>query len=341
MTRAPTVGCLFSGMGGFASGLQEAGFKIVWASDIDADACETFRHRFKGTRVIQESVQHFSVQKYHLASVDVFAAGFPCQSFSQAGNRRGFNDPKGTIFFEIPRILSELAEHQRPRLLLLENVPHLLYGGQGSWFQQICNSIRRSGYWFRRDSCWLVKVHQETSIPQDRQRLFMVAASRHHFSFNPYHPPPSRPTKKNKTQSLNEIIDRSHPASTNDYLPKNTKYYNMISQAMLRGTSRSNIYQLRRSYVREKKGGLCPTLTANMGTGGHNVPFIRDSWGIRRLSVTEVAQLQGFANVENLFPESIPTTQRYRLLGNAVCVNAATRLGEDCGRILRETPWKA
>ena len=75
---------------------------------------------------------------------------------------------------------------------------------------------------------------------------------------------------------------------------------------MATGESETNLYQLRRSYVREKKAGLCPTLTANMGIGGHNVPFIRDSWGIRKLRVDEVARLQGFVTDESLFPSIIP-----------------------------------
>ncbi len=91
-----------------------------------------------------------------------------------------------------------------------------------------------------------------------------------------------------------------------------------------------NIYQLRRSYVREKKDGLCPTLTANMGIGGHNVPFIRDEWGIRRLGVDEVARLQGFNDPHDLFPADITVTERYRLLGNAVCADLATLAARRC-----------
>ncbi len=102
---------------------------------------------------------------------------------------------------------------------------------------------------------------------------------------------------------------------------------------MASGESDVNIYQLRRSYVREKKRGLCPTLTANMGIGGHNVPFVRDSWGIRRLSVEEVALLQGFDSAESLFPD-MPSPEKYRLLGNAVCVHLAQLVGQACADIL-------
>ncbi len=109
----------------------------------------------------------------------------------------------------------------------------------------------------------------------------------------------------------------------------------MIEAAMVEGESADNLYQVRRSYIREKRDRLCPTLTANMGVGGHNVPFVRDRWGIRRLSVAEIAQLQGFDDPAGLFPE-IPQAERYRLLGNAVCPKLAAIVGERCARVLRE-----
>jgi len=109
----------------------------------------------------------------------------------------------------------------------------------------------------------------------------------------------------------------------------------MIARKMECG-DRRNIYQLRRSYVREKQDGLCPTLTANMGIGGHNVPFIRDEWGIRRLGVDEVARLQGFNDPEDLFPAEITITERYRLLGNAVCADLATVAARHCMTVLAE-----
>ena len=109
----------------------------------------------------------------------------------------------------------------------------------------------------------------------------------------------------------------------------------MIEDEIATGQSPDNLYQVRRSYVREKRDGLCPTLTANMGIGGHNVPFIRDKWGIRRLTVDEVAQLQGFDEPQTLFPE-IPQAERYRLLGNAVCPKLAEIVADVCVKILWE-----
>ena len=332
-TDTLTAGCLFSGMGGFASGLAGAGFAIAWASDNNEYACQTFRHRFRDTRVIEKDARELSVDGDGLEPVDVLAAGFPCQSFSQAGDRRGFEDNRGEVFFEIPRLLDEWAPEQRPKLLILENVPHLLYGGDGWWFDQIRRSLRRAGYWFRRESCWLTNVKDCTDVPQDRERVFLVAASRAHFSYNPFTPPP--PDTSVLIRNLDQIVCRGERGDDADYLPEGNRYGLMIEEAMGDGESTDNLYQVRRSYIREKRGGLCPTLTANMGIGGHNVPFLRDQWGIRRLTVAEVAQFQGFDDPQSLFPD-IPQAERYRLLGNAVCPKLAAIVATQCALILQE-----
>lgn len=336
-----TAGCLFSGMGGFASGLREAGFDVLWANDNDPHACATFRHRFPDTLLYEKDVCGLSVNADDLAAVDLLAGGFPCQSFSQAGDRRGFEDRRGKLFFEVRRLLSEMAKNSnRPRLVVLENVPYLLYGAGGEWFDEVRRSLRATGYWFRMDSCWTANVKDETDVPQDRERLFMVAASREHFSYNPFSfdlLPKTRIRRVNGQRPADALIDRDRQADDFSYLPPDNRYYKMIDAKMKRGQSARNIYQLRRSYVREKRDGLCPTLTANMGVGGHNVPFVRDQWGIRRLRVAEVARFQGFdpSGSGSLFPD-IPETEQYRLLGNAVCVKLARIVAESCAAILRE-----
>ena len=331
-THVLTAACLFSGMGGFASGLSRSGFEILWANDNDPYACATFRHRFPKVALIEKDVCSLSVTEDSLPPVHLLAGGFPCQSFSQAGARRGFDDRRGRLFFEIDRLLCEMARsNHRPPLVVLENVPHLLYGADGEWFDTVRRALRQAGYWFRAESCWTVNVKDSTDIPQDRERLFMVAADRERFSRNPF-TPPNLPPSRRRPRTLVNRRKRADPAS---YLPPDNRYYKMITAEMRHGESPRNIYQLRRSYVREKKRGLCPTLTANMGIGGHNVPFVQDRWGIRRLQVSEVARFQGFHCPESLFPDIVPETEQYRLLGNAVCAELAWLVGECCARILR------
>ena len=92
-------------------------------------------------------------------------------------------------FFEIERLLGEFLPVEQPRLVVLENVPNLMYGGDRAWFNAVRRSLRSAGYWFREESCWKVNVKDATALPQDRERLFMVGASRQHFSYNPFTPP--------------------------------------------------------------------------------------------------------------------------------------------------------
>lgn len=334
---ALTVGCLFSGMGGFASGMRAAGFRIAWATDVNAAACATLRHRLPGVRVVEKDIRHVSVAEDRLAPVDLLTAGFPCQSFSQAGDRRGFDDGRGEVFFQIPRLLKEFEPANRPKVIVLENVDYIMYGNDHWWFDQIQRELRRAGYWFRRESCWRVNVKDVTDVPQDRRRVFMLATSKHSFRRNPF---TQAPADNPRTLSLQEIVDRSEKSPDADYLPPDNRYYKMIADKMSDGASQHNLYQLRRSYVREKANGLCPTLTANMGTGGHNVPFVKDEWGIRRLRIEEVAQLQGF-DAKALFPE-LPDNEKYRLLGNAVCPKLAQVVGTACYSELQERipTWK-
>ena len=325
----PTVGCLFSGMGGFASGMEAAGFRIAWATDQNSAACATFRHRFPSVRVLEKDIRDVAVRDDGLDGVDLIVAGFPCQSFSQAGDRRGFEDQRGEVFFEIPRLLKEFATP--PKIVVLENVDYIMYGNDGWWFNQIESELRGAGYWFRRESCWRVNIKDVTDVPQDRRRVFMMAASQQHFRRNPFVEPLA---ECRQVRPIEEIIDRRTKSEDADYLPADNRYYKMIEREMTKGKSTRNIFQLRRSYVREKPNGLCPTLTANMGTGGHNVPFVRDNWGIRRLRIVEVALLQGFESVDGLFPV-LQDSEKYRLLGNAVCPKLAEIVGKRCGSSLQ------
>lgn len=334
---APTVGCLFSGMGGFASGMVAAGFQVAWATDDNRAACATFRHRLPKVRVVEKDVRDVTVEQDQLKPVDVLTAGFPCQSFSQAGDRKGFDDGRGEVFFHIPRLLKEFGPTNRPKVVVLENVDYIMYGNDHWWFDQIQRELRGAGYWFRRESCWRVNVKDVTDVPQDRRRVFMLAASRHFFRRNPF---TTAPADNPSLRNLHDIVDRTTRSPDADYLPSDNRYCKMIANGMAQGSSQHSLYQLRRSYVREKSSGLCPTLTANMGTGGHNVPFIKDEWGIRRLRIDEVAQLQGF-DAEALFPE-LPDNEKYRLLGNAVCPKLARVVGERClDEVHREVvAWK-
>ena len=180
----------------------------------DPYACATFRHQFPGVTLFEKDIRELSADRDHLPPVDVLTGGFPCQSFSQAGGRRGFDDRRGQSFFDVCRLIAELeSRHHRPHLIVLENVPHLLYGADGEWFDRVRRALRGAGYWFRSESCWIVNVKDATDVPQDRERLFMVAASREHFSYNPFTPPGTISLHRGPLQSLDIMLDRGTRAN--------------------------------------------------------------------------------------------------------------------------------
>ena len=105
-------------------------------------------------------------------------------------------------------------------------------------------------------------------------------------------------------------------------------------QDAIEAGERDSVYQLRRSYVRENKSGVCFTLMANMGDGGHNMPVIRDRWGIRKLTQKECLRLQGIDAEDFVFPPDLSRSQQYKQIGNAVTVPLARKLADECRRLL-------
>ena len=118
-----SAGALFSGIGGFCLAFKSAGFQTKWANDFDPYACLVYRSNFPKTRLIEKDIRKLSVKKDKLAPVDILHAGFPCQSFSQAGSRRGFEDERGKLFFEIIRLVKEFGP-KKPKVIVLENAPY-------------------------------------------------------------------------------------------------------------------------------------------------------------------------------------------------------------------------
>lgn len=159
---------LFAGIGGFRLGMESAGHECVGFCEIDKFARKSYKaiHNMEGeielhdiTRVSNESVRR-------IGSVDVICGGFPCQAFSIAGNRRGFEDTRGTLFFEIARFASIL----RPKYLFLENVKGLLNHDGGATFETILGALDELGY----NVEWQVLNSKDFGVPQNRERVFII-----------------------------------------------------------------------------------------------------------------------------------------------------------------------
>lgn len=337
-----TAASLFAGIGGFCRAFKNEGFKVTWANEIDSHAAKTYRHNYPETRLIEKSVEDLSVKADELEPVDILTAGFPCQSFSMAGNKLGFEDPRGQLFFEIIRLIKEFGD-QKPKILVLENVKNLIHHDNKNTINIIEEEIKRAGYWFRvpldhkgnlitqRSNAVVLNTKDHTEIPQNRERLYMIAFSRDHFRMNTF----KFPEAMESLHDVKEYLDMEAKADEEYYFDEEGKYGKMFAEKMAEGSEES-VYLLRRAYVRENKNSTTFTLTANMGEGGHNVPVIKDDWGIRKLSPVECARLQGFRDNFFSFPKDMPKGKQYKQVGNAVTVDLVQKLAAECRRNLIE-----
>lgn len=310
MNHELTAGALFSGIGGFCYGFSKAGINTKWAVELDDAAAATYSLNFPNTRLLVKDIRNTSVKGDNLEPVDILHAGFPCQSFSQAGARQGFDDPRGMLFFEVIRIIKEFGK-DKPSVLVLENAPYLKYGEGGAWFLRIEKEIKKAGYWFRNSNSAELDSYRLTKLPQRRNRLYMVAFSIEHFKNGRFNFPGDVNVAEKK---LSRYIDFDGVKEEFYYLDEESRYHRMISEQV---TDKNCLYQLRKYIVRVKEPDECPTLTANMGLGGHNVPFVHDSKGLRKLTEYECAALQGFPS-DFVFPDSVIKSKRYTQIGNSV-----------------------
>lgn len=158
---------LFAGAGGLALGMEKAGFKHVLLNEIDHDACVTLKCNRPEWRVAEQDVRTISFKQFN-GQVDFLSGGFPCQAFSYAGKQGGFNDTRGTLFFELARAVKEM----RPKVFMGENVKGLAAHDGGRTLQTIKNTIRELGYALVEPRVLKAILYQ---VPQKRERLILVA----------------------------------------------------------------------------------------------------------------------------------------------------------------------
>ncbi|MGB0999193.1 MAG: DNA (cytosine-5-)-methyltransferase [Flavobacteriales bacterium] len=271
---------LFAGIGGFRLAFQNLKGKCVYTSEWDKYSKQTYQANFG--EIPFGDITKESTKNYIPDGFDVLCAGFPCQAFSIAGNRKGFADTRGTLFFDVEQII----EKHRPKVVFLENVKNLVSHDKGKTFKTIIEILEQKlGY---KTYSSVLNSMTHANIPQNRERIFIVAFDpqqvENHSNFK-------FPEKKVElTKNIHDILEKGKQENKY-YYPKDHKYYPELEKTM---TSKDTVYQWRRVYVRENKSNVCPTLTANMGTGGHNVPLIKDNYGIRKLTPRECFSFQGY-----------------------------------------------
>lgn len=309
---------LFAGIGGFRIALQNVGGKCVYTSEWNDAAKITYQANFG--EVPFGDITKDVTKNYIPKEFDVLCAGFPCQAFSIAGYQKGFHDTRGTLFFDLEKII----ETRRPKVVFLENVKNLVSHDKGNTFKIILEILEEKlGY---KAYTKVLNSATHANIPQNRERIFIVAFDpkqvKNHIDFK-------FPEAIPLTKTIHDILEKGKQ-DDNLYYKKDHQYYPELKKTM---TSKDTIYQWRRVYVRENKSNLCPTLTANMGSGGHNVPLILDDYGIRKLTPKECFAFQGYP-VEKYILPNIANSKLYMQAGNSVTTPLIERIANLIIKIL-------
>jgi len=307
---------LFAGIGGIKIAFSNAGFDCVLSNDFDKNVEITFNFNFSN-RILLKDIQKVNISD--IPDFDILCGGFPCQPFSIAGYRQGFDDKdgRGNLFFDIVRIL----EDKKPKAILLENVKNLKTHDKGNTISVIYNELQKLGY---KVTDQVLNTMDHGNIPQNRERVYIVGFLDQD-SFNKF----EFPNKIPLTKTLHECLEKVEV--DDKYYYNDKPIYSKIKNDIIKDNT---IYQWRRKYVRENKNNVCPTLTANMGTGGHNVPLILNGKGIRKLTPRECANFQGFPKDYKL--PNIADSHLYKQFGNSVSIPVVQRIAENMNLALTQ-----
>ena len=313
---------LFAGVGGIDLGfLETKKCEIAYANEFDKYAVETYEKNFN-TKVDCRDIH--DVKLNEIPEFDIMVGGFPCTSFSVAGYRKGFADDRtGDLFFEMERIFKE----RKPRVIFLENVKNLVGHDRGNTFKTIIDRLEKAGY-KDKIKCQVLNACEYGDIPQNRERIYIIAF-RDKKDYDKFQMPLPIPLDK----SIKDVFNFETKVDDKYYYTEG-KYkgniYKLLTEEM---DDENTVYQWRRKYVRKNQSNLVPTLTANMGEGGHNVPLIKTKFGIRKLTPIECFYAQGYPKYYKL-PTDMSDARLYKQAGNSVVVPVINRIAENIMKAL-------
>lgn len=328
---------LFAGGGGLALGMEKAGFKHVLLNEFETAACNTLRINRPDWNIIEGDVRHidFTPLRY---KVDFLSGGFPCQAFSFAGKQGGFNDIRGTLFFELARAVKEI----RPKVFMGENVKGLVSHDDGRTFQTICNVISELGYTLVSPRVLKAIMYQ---VPQKRERIILIAirndiAEKVIFKWpSPY----SRVLTLRDAFYESVIYDTPVPESEGAKYP--TKKQQVLDLVPQGGDWRDLPAEIAKEYMGGSwllgggKTGMArrlsldePSLTLTCAPAQKQTERCHPLY-TRPLTVREYARIQTFPD-NWIFQGTI--TERYKQIGNAVPVNMAWAIGRSLIRLFND-----
>lgn len=328
---------LFAGAGGLALGLEKAGFKAVLLNEFDKHACATLRQNRPEWHVVEKSIAEVDFSEYH-AQIDFLSGGFPCQAFSYAGNKQGFDDTRGTLFFEFARAIKEV----QPKVFLGENVRGLLNHDNGRTLATIKNAIAELGYTLVAPEVLKAMYYQ---VPQKRERLFLVAIRNDLASQIQYQWPAQYHRVMTMRDALfaGELFDCDVPKSQGQVYPERKKaVLDLVPQG---GYWRDLPDAIQREYMKGSyflgggKTGMArrlswtePSLTLTCAPAQNQTERCHPE-ETRPLTVREYARIQTFPD-EWQFMGAM--SHQYKQIGNAVPVNLAYAVGRSLVRLLNQ-----
>lgn len=296
---------LFAGTGAFSHSflnINSDKYECVFANDFDSNSEKIYKLNHENTNFTTQDLNNIDIKQ--IPKHDILCGGFPCQPFSIAGEKKGFDDDRSNVFWKICEILNNF----QPEIVILENVKNLKSHDDGNTYKIIEENLKKYGYYIK--SC-ILDTCKITSIPHHRERIYIVCFKdkikydKFNFEFE---------SVQNK--QINSFLEKT--IKDKYYYTDKLKVYDEVKKEVTKHINNNILYQYRRYYVRENKSNCCPTLTANMGGGGHNVPLLLDDKGIRKLTPRECFNLQGFPSDYKL--PNLSDSALYKLAGNSVTI---------------------
>lgn len=328
---------LFAGGGGLALGMHKAGFNHIMLNEIDKHACATLRKNKPEWNVVEADIHDISFKEYE-GKVDFLSGGFPCQAFSYAGKQGGFDDARGTLFFEMARAIKEC----KPKVFMGENVKGLLSHDNGKTIAVIKNVISELGYTLVEPRVLKAILY---NVPQKRERLILIAirndiADKVHFEF-PH--PCKRVMTLRDAFYKGELFDTDVPESIGQVYPKRKQ--EIMSMVPMGGYWKDLPIDVQQEYMKGSfhlgggKTGMArrlsldePSLTLTCAPAMKQTERCHPI-ETRPLNVREYARIQTFPDDWEFCGN---TSEQYKQIGNAVPVNLAWAIGRSLIRLFNE-----
>lgn len=308
---------IFAGIGGFRIALEELGGKCVFSSEWEPKAKETYFQNygevpFGDITQFTKTGRTADLTPEHIPNHDILCGGFPCQAFSQAGKQLGFEDARGTLFFDILTIAKTL----RPKVLFLENVKRLKGHDKGKTFTVICNALREIGYTVYDK---VVRAYDQ-GVPQNRERIFIVAFSKPiHFHF-------PKDNRHSVYQKLGDIFENN---PDDKYTITDRMWYgHQRRKAKHKSNGNGFGYSLFNA-----KDEYANTISARYWKDGSEILIDQKNKNPRVLTPRECARLQGYPET---FQPHESKRHAYQQFGNSVAVPVIQAIASEIERSLKD-----